>query len=1157
MKKHKFNPLKIPEKGKTTSQLYNRFVKLLLIMRISIFLMTVGLFQAFANTSYSQTIYLDVKISNSSIEDVLAKIEIESEFYFLYSPKIIDVNKKVDIDVKHEKIPEILNKLFADTDIDYLILNKQIILTSKKYSNKLFNEIYQPKNVSGTVTDAEGNPLPGVSVLEKETSNGTVTDSEGKYSINVSPRATIVFSFVGMTKQEILVGDRTTVDVELIPESIGLEEVIAIGYGTVKKVDLTGSVSSIQGDQISERQTTTVSDALQGALPGVSVTRTSGAPGVDATIKIRGITTIGNSNPLVIIDGIPGNISDVNPTNIESISVLKDAASASIYGSKAASGVILITTKRASSGQLTLGYSYEYGFDTPTTLPEKLSAVPYMKMANEIVWNDNGNTGTEYPTYAQDLIDNYPTLHAENPDLYPDTDYRDYLNNTAPRQSHVLTITAGDENIRTQASISYDDLKSFTDVRSYKRINARINNDVTINQKLIAHIDLQYLNTLNRTEANSYSLSSALFIKEPLEAVFNSNGTVANNKIGSNFFARLLRGGTSDDRYDLVRGKIALDFTPIKDLKISGIFAPSLNFDKNKVHALKLPMYNYDDPTTIVGYVSGSSTTSLTEYRNDGKSFTSQLLANYSKTFGNHSINLLAGYENFYLFNENLKASRDQYTLDNYPYLNLGPLDFRDNSGEAFEYGSRSFFGRALYNYKDKYLLQVNARYDASSRFYKDYRWGLFPSFSAGWVLSKESFLKNNPVLSYFKLRASYGSLGNERIGNYPYQATVSFGNSLFYQGSSVVSSQTAYIKKYAVQDISWEKTKSVDFGIDVNFLDNKLQIVADYFHKKTSDMLLPIEIPNFIGLENPDQNTGNMYVNGWEFSIGYKNNIGKLFYSVSGNIYDSKSIMGDLGGTQFLGSQVKFEGSEYNEWYGYMSERLYQTQDEVDNSATVNTNVRPGDIRYKDISGPNGVPDGAITPTFDKVLLGGSLPRYEYGGNIHLSYNNFDIGVIFQGVGKQNSYLTDDMIRPLLGGVRSIPSFILGKYWSKYNTDEQNQEVFYPRLSEISAGGQTPENGNNYVTSDYWIFNGRYFRLKNIVLGYTLPEIIVKKLAIQRLRVYGNITNLFSIDKYPQGWDPETTAPGFYPEISLSSASKATGYFITKSFLFGVSVNF
>jgi len=1030
-----------------------------------------------------------------------------------------------------------LKKLLTGLAIVFLIL---VVSVSNAMAFSSVMDLQQ-KKITGTVKGLDGTPLVGVNVVVTGTTLGTVSDINGKYGIDVPQESkSLTFSFIGMIPQEITIGELSQIDVTMVESSIGLEEVVVIGYGTVKKADLTGSVASIQGNTVTERKTTKVTEALQGAIAGVTVTRTGDAPGADASILIRGVTTIGNSTPLVIIDGIPGNISNVDPNDIDNISVLKDAASASIYGSKAAAGVILITTKRAKIGQTNLEYDFEYGLDSPTRIPRYVRSVPYMKMANELVWNDNGNTGTEYPTFSQDLIDNYATLRASNPDKYPDTDYSKYLNDFAPRQNHLLSFTAGEKNIRTHVSLAYENRDALTDYRSYKRINARVNNDLTINKMLTAHFDLQYINTTDNKETSTASPS--MLRNEPTAIPFYSDGRIAQVRNGESPWAALIAGGFDNALSGSITGKISLDFTPIKGLKISGIVAPNYDTYKEKVFVKTVPMTSLDDPSLIVGYVGGHSATSLTENRNDSHSTTAQLLADYEKTFGKHNLSFLLGYENYYSFSESMGASRGQYTLSDYPYLNLGPLDYRDNSGSAYEYASRSYFGRVIYNYNNKYLFQSNARYDGSSRFAAKYRWGLFPSFSAGWVISEESFMKDVPVLSFLKLRASWGSLGNERIGNYPYQSTVSFGNSLFFQGNNVVSTQTAYIGSYSIENISWETTESLDFGLDVNFFKDKLQITADYFDKTTKNMLLALQIPDFIGLGNPYQNTGKMFTKGWEVEIRYNNKIGDLNYSLSANVFDSKSVMGDLGGTEFIGDQVKKKGSEFNEWYGYKAIGIYQTQADVDNSAKINSRVQPGDIKYQDISGPNGVPDGIISSTYDRVLLGGSLPRYQYGGSFNLDYKNFDFSLIFQGVGKVNSYLSTDMIQPLFGGVYGIPSFIPGNYWSKYNTDAQNAKVFYPRLSEVASGAQSPANGDNYVMSNYWLFNGGYFRLKNIILGYSLPKPIIEKIGMQNLRLYVNLSDLFSIDKYPKGWDPEST-PG--------------GYFITKAYVFGISIKF
>jgi TonB-linked SusC/RagA family outer membrane protein len=1008
-----------------------------------------------------------------------------------------------------------------------------ILITMVLFCTTLFA---QQRTVTGLVTDNKSEPLPGVTIVVKGTTIGVITGMDGRFSIgNLNESSILVFSFVGLQSQEVTVENQSTINVVLQDASFGIEEVVAIGYGSVKKSDLTGAVASISGDAVAERKTTQISQALQGAMSGVMVTRSNNAPGATASIRIRGITTIGDSNPLIVVDGVPvGNINDINPNDVESISVLKDAASASIYGSRAASGVILVTTKRAKSGELSLNYNAEYGIEAPTQMPDYVDVVRYMQIVNELRWNDNNNNQNEYPLYPKDMVENYWNLNRENPDLYPNTDWVSLiLKKNAPRQSHTLSISAGTNSIRSKLTVAYDKTDALYDGRTYERITSRFNNDITINRFLSATMDMYFKRSISQQP--SMDPIYYMLISAPTYAAEWSDGRVAEGKTGANIYGQLKYGGFRSDWYNQVGGKLSFDITPFDGLKLSAIISPNLGFDKGKNFQKRVTYSAWNDPTLVMGALQWAAATNLYENRNDNYQVTSQLLANYSKTFGNHSVNALGGYENYYAFYENLGASREQYDLTTFPYLNLGPLTFRGNSGNAYENAYRSWFARAMYNFQNKYFLQGNIRYDASSRFHQDYRWGSFPSFSAGWVISEESFMQGIPVLSYLKLRASLGNLGNERIGNYPYQATIAFSNALFHQGANVVARQTAAQTQYAIRDISWEKTESIDIGFDAGLFDNKLRFTGDYYKKTTKDMLLALEIPDYIGFDNPDQNTGKMNTKGWEIESSYNNKIGGLNYSVSVNLSDFKSIMGDLGGTEFLGAQIITEGSEFREWYGYVSDGLYQTAEEVATLPKLNASVKPGDVKFKDISGPDGVPDGRISPEYDRVLLGGSLPRYMYGGNIRLDYKGFDFAFVFQGIGQQNVRLQGLMVQPIMENWGHVPQILDGNYWSVYNTPEENLNVKYPRMSRTGEG-------NNFAMSDYWLINGAYFRVKNIALGYTLPRSLSNKVNVQNIRLYANVSDILTIDKFPKGWDPEVSA---------------SGYPITSSVIFGVSVKF
>lgn len=991
--------------------------------------------------------------------------------------------------------------------------------------------------IRGKVVGAETNEgIPGANVIIKDTKQGTTTLADGSFTLNVPERPSVLLvSYIGYQMQEVTVNTQETLTITLQPDNRSLNEVVVVGYGTQKKRDLTGAVSSVGAELFKERRETQVAQSLQGAMSGVVVTRSgsNGAMG-GATIRIRGVTTIGNSDPLVMVDGIPvADVNQVNSADIENITVLKDAAASSIYGSRAASGVILITTKRAKGDQFSVQYSYENGIDTPTRLPQKMGVVRYMQLVNELRWNDAGNGTNQYPTYTKDLIDGYAEKNAADPDKYPDTDWVGLaLRKSAPRQTHSLSMMAGSKLIKSNASIRYEKVGGFYDNKDYRRIFARLNNDFTLNKYLSATFDFNFKRTSTTDPTHGDPLGE-IRIASPVYPAMWSDGRVADGKAGANVWARLKYGGTNTNLYNQISGRIGIDIKPVDGLKITGILAPIFDFNNQKFFNKRIDAYSATDPTQFVVTLSengANATTRLVESRNTNLALTTQLLANYARTIGGHDVTALAGFENYYSKYESLSASRDQYLFDGYPYLDQGPITFRDNSGSAYETAYRSYFGRFTYAYKDKYLIQANVRRDGSSRFNSKYRWGVFPSFSLGWVMSEESFLKGQNVLSFLKLRGSWGKLGNERIGNYPYLGIISFGNALFYQAGAATSQQTAAQVQYAIENISWETTTSTNIGLDANFFNDRLRLVGDVYQKETSDMLLALQIPIFVGFENPNQNTGKMNTKGIDLDLSWSDRIGDVKYSVSGNLSQFKSVMGDLGGTEFLGDQIKRQGSQFNEWYGYMSDGIYRTQEDVNNSPKLSSNVKVGDMKYRDISGPSGVPDGKISPEYDRVYLGGSLPQWTYGGTIRLGYKGLDFGLSIQGVGKQNSSMLD-FTDYNTGNWGRFPNVLDGQTWSNYNTPEQNAAAIYPRYTETNKG-------LNRALSSFWLFNGGYMRLKNVTVGYTIPERFARKALMKSCRLYVSGTDLWCLSRYPKGWDPE-------------------GLGIVTTLIGGVSVNF
>lgn len=1004
--------------------------------------------------------------------------------------------------------------------------------------------------VKGTVTDA-GGPIVGAVVLDKNNGRGTTTDFDGNYSLNdVEKGHTLEFRYMGYLTQHVVWNGKNPTNVVMQEDAVQLEETVVIGYGSVKKKDLTGAVGVVNDKLIAQQSTSQLSQSLQGLVPGLTVTRTSSMPGASASLQVRGVTTMSDSSPLILVDGMMvSSLDNVATEDVKQITVLKDAASASIYGARAAAGVILITTKEATEGQLSIGYNGEFSLSSPTELPNFLTdPYNYMTMFNEWMWNDAGNpTGGDYMQYSKEYIENYAENNKYDPITYPDYDWYDaIISKNATRQKHNLTLTYGNKNIKSHTSAGYEKADAIYAGSNHERISLRSRNNLKISDKLSGGVDFS-VRYATKNDPHSGSPIRSAYTYPNIFLGLYPDGRVGTGKEGSltNPLGALLEGGKKRTNNTNLTAKISLTYKPIKELTISANTTPSITNVYIKDMQKAIPVYDAYDTDVLLGYAAGYTKNSLSEERRNIKSLENQITATYDKTLQKvHNFNLMVGYEDYSYQYETESAASNDMSLSSYPYLDLANVNALSVGGNAYENAYRSYFGRLMYNYDSRYYLQLNARRDGSSRFHKDHRWGFFPSASVGWVISNEKFMQEVKPISYLKVRASYGTLGNERIGNYPYQTYISFNNAIMYDasGATPTSTMTAAQQSYAYEDITWEKTRSWDIGLDASFFNNRLDLTADYYFKKTSDMLLSVAIPTFTGYSAPDQNAGTMHTRGWEVKVGWSDRIGDFTYGLSFNLSDYKSIMGNLGGKQVFNSDgtIITEGAEYMSWYGYKTDGLFQTQEEVDNSAKLVASTKPGDVKYVDISGEEGTPDGIINETYDRVILGSSLPHYLYGGSVNVGWKDLSLSVLFNGVGKQLSRLTESMIRPFSGQYLPAPAALLNSdgsrnYWSVYNTDEENANAQYPRLSH--QGGEY----NNYKMSDYWLKSSAYLRIKSINLGYTVPKDFVKKLGINGLRVYVNVDDPICFDHYLAGWDPE--------------AGSTT--YITRTWTFGVDVKF
>lgn len=850
-------------------------------------------------TELGETMLL--KADDSTVKQVFDYIERQSKYVFVYDQHVKNLlTKKVNVATKGKSVEDILAAVCSQTGLKYHINDRQVTISlGEKVNKQTFQRESKRtagRKIKGVVGDGNNEPLIGATVKVKGTNIVTVTDMDGNFELEVPSGAELVVSYIGFNDQTVKIsGSKSKYDVELQENTNSLDELVVIGYGTVKKKDLTGAVAAVKGDELVNKRTTMLSNALQGSLSGVTVSRNSSAPGSGASsIRVRGITTIGESSPLVIVDGVESTLDYVNANDVESISVLKDAAAASIYGSKAAAGVILVTTKRGNdTGKIDLKYNAEFGWEIRTRQPSMVGVTRYLEMNNELQYNDNPSGGF-FQVYTADQTKNWVKYNQTDPNNYPITDWQGLiLNSSAPRMTHSLTVSGGNKAVKSVATLTYDEVDGLYDGRGFQRYMFRANNDFNINKKLSASLDVSIRHAKSRNQI--YDPFSTMRLMPAIYPAMWSDGRIASGKSGSNPYGLLKNGGSTVSHSTQLSGKGSLTYKPLTGLSLSAIISPFINYQKNKQFKLACWYTLPDDPDVIGGYLDAGSlyaTNKLTEGRNDNWHVTSQLLANYMRTFGKHDITVMAGFENYYMKSENLSAARDQYELTNYPFLNIGSEDFQTNSGTGAEYTSNSFFGRLLYSYANRYLFQANVRRDGSSRFAKNYRWGTFPSFSAGWVMSEEPFMQkaNLPWLSYLKLRASWGKLGNERIGSnyFPYIALMNFGSTLFYMADgSVVSGSTARPAVLAVEDITWETTTSTDLGFDANFLNNRLHINFDYYWKKTTDMLLAIQIPYTMGYNSPNTNAGKMSTHGYDIDVSWQDHIGDFKYSVGLNFSD------------------------------------------------------------------------------------------------------------------------------------------------------------------------------------------------------------------------------------------------------------------------------
>ena len=998
-----------------------------------------------------------------------------------------------------------------------------------------------PRTISGKVLDSDGLPVIGAGVFVAGSTQGTVTDHEGQWTLELkNQNVKIEISSLGFSTQTLNVSGRSNFDVVLKPDTQYLDEVVVVGYGTQKKVNLTGSVSMVNSEDMAARPISSLSSGLQGMLPGVTVVNSSGQPGADnTTIRVRGIGTIGNANPLILIDGVEGDISSINPEDIESVSVLKDAASAAIYGARAANGVLLVTTKKAlgtndSTPRVTLG-AY-VGFQTPTRLPEMCDAIEFMTLDNEA----RQNVGTAVG-WIDSQFDKVST--GSDPNYFGNTDWlSQVLNPYALQQNYTLAINGNLGASGYMLSYRYFDQDGLTAGSSTgeQRHNVRLKLDTKLLDRITISSNLSYTSRKITSPVNSLTdgggaIYNAMRIA-PNVPVRYTDGTWAYGGGNTNPLAILEDGGrsvTDSDEFSI------LEVVKVDILKGWDVSATYNLTSFNSLRDILKKTIVFKNPQEEEPYVYGKpNSLKNIDARNLQQTFILQ--SNFDFTFGKNNLSGVVGMSQEWYTARRFEASRTSLTTEKNPTLNLGDPNSMSNDSEYSSWALRSGFARVSYNYDERYLVEANLRYDLSSRFHKDNRGGLFPSVSAGWRLSEEPFMAfAKPLFDNIKFRASWGMLGNQYVGSsdYPYLSVLqAYTSDLSLIGTSAT---TGYVQStLANPNLSWEKIKMFDVGLDIAMLNNRLNLSFDWYNKDTEGILLKLNYPAQIGPDPSEENAGKVNNKGWELDLNWREQRGDFYYGIGFNLSDVKNSIVDLAGNSpdLSGYQVRMVGYPIDAFYGYVAEGL-MTPEDFKISDTKNhvyslpkipvilgNDYQPGDIKYKDISGPDGKPDGRITPEYDKIVLGSNIPRYTYSFRGDLAWKGFDFSFVIQGVGKCDGYLAGSA-RHAFQDMAAYPQKV---HLQRYNVvTNPDPNAAYPRLTY-----NTGFNQNTFST--YWMEDASYLRLKNVQLGYTFPEKWMKKARIDKMRLYLSGDNLLTFSKFFYAYDPETPVSkgGYYPQI-------------------------
>jgi len=1162
--------------------------KCLTMMKWSLFFFFLSIIQVWAMDSYSQQTRLTLKFNQTRLENVLNEIENKSEFYFLYNQDFVNTNKTVTLDVKSEKIEGILDALFNGTEIKYTISDRQIVLTNAELQSGLNRFSGQQIKVSGKVTGVSGDPLPGVTIAVKGTSTGTITDSNGNFQLTIPGDAKIlIFSFVGMKTQEVTISGKTNFNIVLEEETIGIEEVVAIGYGTQKKVNLTGAVEQVTSEVFENRSVSNVTQALQGVVPNLNITLDDGKPTRSSSFNVRGKTSIGQGgSALVLIDGVAGDPALLNPNDIASVSVLKDAASSAIYGARGTFGVVLITTKQPQKGKTTVSYTGGLSVQTPTATPDFVTdGYTWAERFREAYygWNNYSSLPSKInksQVYSdawlqtfkerkeQGITDEVVTEANGKYTYYGNTDYFDMLyRDYSLAQDHNVMISGGNEKADFYVSgrlYDYNGLFAYNS-DTYKTANIRAKGSLQVYDWLkltnnMEFSDMTYHNPINVGEGGSIWRNIA-DEGHPTSPIYNPDGSLtmsAAYTIGDFIYGK----NGIDTHKKVLKNTTGFTAKFFKNkLRVNGDFS-FRNYDNNSVQKRVPVPYSTTLGTTV--WLSEKYNDYNVSTRNTFYTATN-LYAEYEDTFAEyHSFKGMVGYNYETSEYESSYVTRNGLLLEDAESLNLALGESITTSAGYEKWRIAGAFFRLNYGYKGRYLLEVNGRYDGSSKFPEDQQYAFFPSVSAGWRLSEEPFWNvSNGLLSDVKIRASYGSLGNGNIEAYKFQELLGISTSdRVLNGAKNKYTTNPEVKP---SGLTWETATTTDVGLDLSMVNGKLRFSGDYYIRKTTDMYtLGMTLPDVFGAASPKGNYADMTTTGWEISLHWQDKFSlgndDFNYGIRATLHDYRSTI-DRYNNSTLSLSDYYEGMTVGEIWGYKTDGLFQSQEEIDGyvntiiKSSSNRTIYPGDVKFVDYNknGKIDYGDKTLTNPGDKVILGNSDPRYIYSFTLDADWKGFFFSAFFQGVGKQNWFPDKESVfwgqynRPY----NNLPTWHLNNYWTK-----DNPNAYLPRYAGYNES--VGYGGSNAIT-DRYLQNIAYIRLKNFQFGYTLPQNLISKIRMQNARIYLSGENLWSwspLYKHTKDFDVTNTS-GSDPDLTSGTSGDNYSYPLMKSISLGLSVTF